>query len=1113
MSTKVQPLGLRLFLEGVEVPVISAQVNAAPDQPATAAIQVIPTDMALHLLPRTLVHLFYLDPYGEDDTVAIPKGKTRVSEDGSFQEANFNRFDAPDELYKLLFVGEVGGFTYGKNPDSRQLVLQCHDLSTYWDTCYQWFADYSVGGGGLTDKHQLFKQAGTSLFNSVAGGHTWVIGQIMSEAPTKASGYHDTKGLLGSIVHLMETIGGTSGTGGFNGVNDFFTIAQLRYNILGMIGALEKDDTSARIYNQKAFFSWLRNGMTSMGTVVSFRDIINQVCRWIYHHIYPNPCARIDLVANVKAVTNKPAVYARDTVLGRQVVSYCKLAYTSLGKIIVLEGAILNQAVAFRHLQEAKRRLVAAQEAAEDLDSEVINKQDLINAVRDVLFYVEEGFRTFSKIGYDEETERQLPGFGALTEGTETGDISKAASDLDLQLRNALESLNKNIISPVADAKKDDTKRKTVQVDTTITGSQGARLFNQLILPECYFVAPPRCNVLFPDQYYQFSFSRNFMREVTRMSMASGLGMIAGGGRQGSKLFTRHYHAPGTVGEKSVFATTSRGARILLPHEVHSGIIPKYEWANDGHRWASTAKKNNQKDPFFGDGRVGYLQRLANFQFYLHRWSARTMAVTGVFNPHLAIGFPGLVIDQSLPNPKTLAMREELLGRKWQPVQYLGKTVALSHSVSQGGGQTSVQFTHCRTHRGLDDEFLGALRRKSPLNKETETVKIQTRELLSKNFSSDVEAERALGIPISESEAAGAKIPSSATRDRRILVRSYVAGKLRKGTPVTGTRSWSGYKVESISTGAATTLSSAEAAELGIEAADVNEDVAAEQALGIPVSTTPTGGVEIPGSFTIVLSRYVKPGKPVYVEETVEQQLTPGWFSDLWTNENISENVYQPLLGTDAIVANISLGVGKQDEFFKRTVRDEATRNARTDVEEDETQPKLTDIKGSIFVDGLDSVAVLPGSIEEAIDAIVTIYSTIKLNNGNLHEFIRKYTYRPVANMEEILGTYGLEFTDDGFVLVPDDDRTVVEGFHSRAFGDYNTDVKFPELDGQEPVPGENALKALFPGASGAEVKRARLTDKRKKVSISPEMDPRGRARLRVLAYIRELNLSRGLMG
>lgn len=1090
MSTKVQPLGLRLFLEGVEVPVISAQVNAAPDQPATAAIQIIPTDMAMHLLPRTLVHLFYLDPYGDDDTKAIPTGNTRQSEDGSFSEANFNRFDSPDESYKLLFTGEVGGFNYGKTPDNRQTVLQCHDLSTYWDTCYQWYADYSVGGGGLTDKHQVFKGAGTSLFNSVAGGHKWVIGQIMSEAPTPASGYSKTKGLLGSVVHLLETIGGTSGKDGFNGVNDFFTIAQLRYNLLGMLGAIEADDTSARIYNQKAFFSWLRQGMTSMGSVVSFRDIINQVCGWIYHHIYPNVCPKIDLVANVQARITKPAVYARDTVLGSQVINTCKLTYTALNKIIVLEGAILNQATAFQHLRSAKSKLNFAERDAELLASDVVNKQDLINAIRDARSFVEEGLVTFSNIGYDEETA-SLEGFGELTEGTQAGDISHAANELELSLKGATEILSGKIIEPVEEAKKDPTDRKTVQVDTTIVGSQGARLYNQLILPECYFVAPPQCNVLFPDQYYQFNFSRNFMREVSRLSMATGAGMIAGGGRQGSKLFTRSYYAPNSVGDKHVFATTSRGARILLPHEVHSGIIPKYEWANDGHRWANLSKKNGAKDPFFGDGRVGYLQRLANFQFYLHRWSARTMSVTGVFNPHLVIGFPGLVIDQSMPSPAVVAQRKELLGRDWAPVQYLGKLVALSHSVSQGGGQSSAQFTHCRTHRGLDDEFLSSLTRKVPPKVDTLNLSINIRDLLPSNEFS--RAARAMRLPV--------------TMDRIRLVRMYVRGELSKGATLRNTQSWRGYKINSVVVGEKITLNPTELGDLGISPTDFVGSGGEVFREGFGVSR------EVPESFDIVLERKISSGKSVYVKETVEQQLTPGWFADLWTNDKISDAVYQPLLGTNAIVANISLGADKQDEFFKRTVSDEATGTARTTPpSENEEKPFLEEVPGAIPVDGLSTTTVLPGSIEEAIDAIVTIYSTIRLNGGNIHEFVRKYTYRPVANMEEILGTYGLEFTDDGFVNVPEG-GTAVEGFHSRAFGDYNTDVTFPGREGQDTVPGANALKALFAGSPGADVKRGRLTSKKKMSSIKPEMDPRGRARLRVMAYVRELNLSRGLMG
>jgi hypothetical protein len=45
---KASPLGLRLFLEGIEVPVISAQVNISPDRPAMADIQIIPSNKAAH---------------------------------------------------------------------------------------------------------------------------------------------------------------------------------------------------------------------------------------------------------------------------------------------------------------------------------------------------------------------------------------------------------------------------------------------------------------------------------------------------------------------------------------------------------------------------------------------------------------------------------------------------------------------------------------------------------------------------------------------------------------------------------------------------------------------------------------------------------------------------------------------------------------------------------------------------------------------------------------------------------------------------------------------------------------------------------------------------------
>jgi hypothetical protein len=1102
MTTKVTPLGLRLFLEGVEVPVISAQVNAAPDQPATAAIQVVPTDMGLYLLPRTLVHLFYLDSFDEGESLS--EAAPRQAEDGSFREANFNRFDAPDTRYKLLFAGEVSGFNYGKNPSSRQLILQCHDLSTYWDTCYQWFADYSVGGGGLTDKSQIFIGAGESLFNSVAGGHKWVIGQLMREKPDTPV-YRETPGLLGSIIHLLEAVGGTPGIDGFNGVNDFFSIAQLRYNLIGMIGALAADKTSARIYNQKAFFSWLRNGMTSLGTIMSFRDIINHVNKYIYHHIYPNVCPKIDMVADIRAKLQVPTTTFRSDVQGLFILQRAKNALTALSKAsekILPEITIKDVAQTLSFIREARRILESAIEAAENLKTD--DAASISASLNGALEAVKLAILIYEDTGFKDEPESIFLVDAELSGDTEPEiSLGQVAEGVKPRIQEAQGILIDDIISRSADASNPPTK----VVNTTIKGAEGARLYTQLFLPECYFVAPPRCNVLFPDQYFQFSFSRNFMREVSRLSMGSGPGMIAGGGRQGSKLFTRHYVAPNirdTRG-KHAFTTTSRGARIILPHEVHSGIIPKYEWANDGHRWANLAKKSG-RDPTFDGGKVGYLQRLANFQFYLHRWSARTMAVTGVFNPHLVIGFPGLVIDQSLPSPAVLAQREELTGRKWMPSQYLGKLVALSHSINQGGGQTSAQYTHCRTHRGLDDEFLNTLSRETVETKtEQVIVKIDVRELLGTSLTSTIKNQE----------------------DKKTLVRKYMEGKLGSGRRVRETRAWRGYKVASIDEGPVTELSRSEAAEFGLDAetsAVIEREVGSEEILeDTGFSSEPVGAITIireevevlviPETLTFVLERAVKVGDPPAKKETIESQLTPGWFSNLWTNNNISEKVYQPLLGTDAIVEKVSLGADEQNKFFDRLLKDENIVTAQEPPEGEGEDKKFSSSEAATIEGATTKVQVIRGSIEEAIDSIVTIYSTLRLRDGDIHDFIRQYTKRPVANIEEMLGTYGLQFDDDGNVFVPVGEEAPIEGFHSRAFGDYNADVTFPTKEGGETQAGKDALKALFTGAPGTKVSRGRVSNKKKETKLRPELDPRGRARIRVLAYVRELTLSRGLMG
>ena len=58
-----QRLRLRLFIEGVEVPVIAAQVQVAPNAPAACSIQIPPLPEGTRIFPRSIVHLFFLDFY------------------------------------------------------------------------------------------------------------------------------------------------------------------------------------------------------------------------------------------------------------------------------------------------------------------------------------------------------------------------------------------------------------------------------------------------------------------------------------------------------------------------------------------------------------------------------------------------------------------------------------------------------------------------------------------------------------------------------------------------------------------------------------------------------------------------------------------------------------------------------------------------------------------------------------------------------------------------------------------------------------------------------------------------------------------------------------------
>lgn len=709
-------LKLRLFLEGIEVPVIGAQVQLNLNAPATASIQVVPTDLIMDLKPRTMVHLFFWD-YTKD----LPDSPPLFGIDNSVTSYEENVVDGQDSAdpnirldnYKLLFGGEVTGLVMAKNATGRQAVLQCADWSTYWDTSYQTFISYSPNGNFLSDRSSMWS-GGNNMFNNILNSHAGVMGSYLRRQP-KSEGLQHIRGLMGGVISLLEAMGGVPQH--TSGINDYFTIAELKNHILQQITAEQNDDTARRLYSAKSFSAWLNSRLTSLGELVSFRDMLKLLFHWIYYEVVPVSCPYY-----VPAVTGSTKSLPKN--------------------IRTRDTRDLNQT----QIQAIQRLIRVAKrfDGSQGVDKAIEN-QSKINEERAALVIRDELEKLLSGDGTVAQTV-QTPGGGTKTRRIRkvtltTGFTARAKKSIDAAITatEGMKNVNprgdvntqyrKNqrswarITNALFDllglkgraARKSTSKRRKAQVD---------RLQTQIFRPDCFFVPPPRCNVLFPDQYMSFQFQRNFLQEVTRLRLTTGLQFISG---KGAGFFNHSHFAPAMSEVKRLAKSQgNRGIRTLLPWEKHTGILPKFEHISEINYQANKRQRKLTKD-VKGQAK-SYAQRAANFNFIKYRFAPRTISVNAKFNPFFAPGFPALIIDKpfiidpadvdyallqagvetkEIYDLSTFIANIGPLAQYFQaPKQYLGMPASVSHVVDQSGGITSMTLTHARQHRITDDDFL-----------------------------------------------------------------------------------------------------------------------------------------------------------------------------------------------------------------------------------------------------------------------------------------------------------------------------------------------------------------------------------------------------------------------
>lgn len=1001
---RVKELKVRGFIEGVEIPIIAVTVTATPNSPAAAAVQILATDAAQEIKPRSVVHLFFKDFYqGPGDNVYI--SGAGVQDDVYTQQQYVEVLE--EESYKLLFMGEIMGYQFDKTAGSRQITLQCADFSVYWDTCYYF------SGGGFFSPSQLknkWAMASGGFFNDILLSKGETIYKEFTEPP---QGFPGVTGVLGGLIHLMQSVGGVywKGSNKFAGLNPFFSIAELKFHVVQQI-AVADDDGPKKLLESKGFGSiWNRN-IRGLGKNFTYRQVINALQSYIFYEVYPCPVARYQPGTGIYDEDDDSTKLLRNHPTYKFYVIAASQFERSVNRLLA-DFMRDERAVTLGEYRSSLKSMIAglltyANKAKKDgiknLQTNFIKARQFLIEARKVL-----------------NSSNKLPKFG----NKRYKPILKALNNADDRLRAIY-----GFLIPGEKETKED---------------KPPFVLNQLFRPDVWFVAPPRCNVLFPEQYNTFNFGRNYMAEITRLLLRTHSSFFGS-----DILFDNFYYAPALPGEKAK-ARAKEGKKIpglieksylklvdakrdIMEHELYTGVIPKFERAGShkvlGLKTGSTLA---------GGETIGYAQRLANFLFFQYRYAARQASVVGPFNPYIVPGFPMVVLDKPVDDAKGEEIIQELSKysndlnsiKKRTGTHYLGLVAALSHNITQGGGTTQIQLQYARTHRE-EVEALGADLVDNKVKKASGKKPVESWVCALSEpsvggrglYEGEILEVRELakGETVTVKTTQKVKVPNYETETREIHTKDVYSKA--KEFPLLGTHvkrpkakniKWK-LKFDTL----VKPWERKRASEFGPEVVGLVGSAVAE--------------VE----FRLF---WIKEDVVRTTEETIDKPLEdivrPPWYSTIWFNKSIGGAVYDKFFGTTAITDPLTV----LDEYAYRPVKstDQAEQNAAsTDVLDEEDVNFDLNVVSDIEQNT---------SIENAVDLLAYVYSVVRTQGYDMDEFIRSYTWRPIATMVDIFGTpdlvleYG-RFDGDKFIPGKQGESPVVatqgvEGFHSRAFGDY----------------------------------------------------------------------------
>jgi hypothetical protein len=208
-----------------------------------------------------------------------------------------------------------------------------------------------------------------------------------------------------------------------------------------------------------------------------------------------------------------------------------------------------------------------------------------------------------------------------------------------------------------------------------------------LIKPDVPFIAPPRCNVLFPGRTSSFTFQRSYLAEPTRARFSLSVGMRPGADRQ----FRQHYYAPEQMEDVVNTVLSTDGEPRNIEAIQLSGDDLDEESREDIKGVIPLVSVIPTFDSIVLGGEVGederkeYFSALTAYNLKLAQHAPRVLTMSGPFNPYVVCGLPGVLLTEQ--------------------GAIFGNIQSVTHSAhSAGVPKTNVVMTHCR------EEDLSSLR-------------------------------------------------------------------------------------------------------------------------------------------------------------------------------------------------------------------------------------------------------------------------------------------------------------------------------------------------------------------------------------------------------------------